>query len=153
MSETAEHPSELFLRFSRRSMIALFAIVLLLGAAALALMLSPSHEAFRVVSLAAVAAIGVVLMIVVRMAFQRRRWAEDAPEVKAVVYDDWRRTNMNRASRAALIVALTAQYPLALIFGFAMRLPAPVGAMAMMAATITIGLATLTGLFLFFDRD
>ena len=60
---------------------------------------------------------------------------------------------MHRASRVALIVVLMAQYPLVLLFEFVMQLPPPRGAFAMAASTITLGLATLMALFLFFDRE
>jgi uncharacterized membrane protein len=153
MIAPTEHPSELFLRFNQRSMAGLLVIVLLLGGSGLSLMLSPSHEVFRVASRVALAVVAIVLMVALPMSIWRRRWAADSPEVKVVVGDEWRRTNMDRASRAAFIVVLSVQYPLVLIFGFFMRLPAPRGAMAMMASTVTLGLATLLALFLYFDRE
>jgi hypothetical protein len=87
------------------------------------------------------------------MSLRRRRWAPDAPEVKAAMQDEWRRTNMDRASRTALIVVLIAQWPLGIVFGFLAQLPPPRAALAMAAATITLGLATLITLFLFFNRE
>lgn len=153
MTEPAEHPSELFLRFSGRSMAGLLVIVLLLGGSGLSLMLSPSHESFRVASNVALAAVAIVVLVALPMSIWRRRWLADSREVKVVMQDEWRRTNMDRASRGAFIVVLSAQYPLVLIFGFVMGLPAPRSAMAMMASTITLGLTTLVALFLYFNRE
>lgn len=153
MTESTDHPTELFLRSSRRSMAALLVIVLLLGAAALSLMLSPTHAVFRVASQASLAAVGIVSLVTLWMVLARRRFAPDSAEVKVVMEDEWRRTNILRASRAALIAVLIAQYPLVLLFGFGMDLPAPRGAFAMAAATITLGLGMLLALFLYFDRE
>jgi hypothetical protein len=153
MNERTDDRSELFLRFSRRSMIALLGIVVLLGASALSLMLSPSHAFFRVASQASLAAVAAVIMLAVPISIWRRRWSDASPDVEVVLQDEWRRTNMERATRAALIVILTVQYPLVLVFGFLMQLPAPRGAFAMAAATVTLGLATFMTLFLIFDRD
>jgi hypothetical protein len=82
-----------------------------------------------------------------------RRWDPPSPEAKAILNDELRQTSLNRASRAALIVVLIAQLPLGLVFGMLAQLPAARTAMAMAEATITLGMATLISLFLFFDRE
>ncbi|HEY5611350.1 MAG TPA: hypothetical protein VIL97_09100 [Thermoanaerobaculia bacterium] len=145
--------SELFLRFSRQRMIALLVVVVLLGASALALMISPTREIWRSASYAAIASVAIALIVVVALSLRRRQWSPTAREVTVVMQDEWRRTNMERASRAALITVLAVQYPFVMIFGFAMDLPAPRGAFAMAASTITLGLTTMIGLFLYFDRE
>jgi len=134
-------------------MIALLVVVVVLGATALSLMLSPAGAVRSPANLVWwLLPVAIALLVAVPMSLRRRRWAPDAPEVKAAMHDEWRRTNRDRASRSALIVVLIAQWPLGLIFGF-LTLPAPRVAFAMAAATITLGLATWIMLFLNFDRE
>ncbi|HUP64340.1 MAG TPA: hypothetical protein VM557_03570 [Thermoanaerobaculia bacterium] len=153
MTDSTQHPAELFLRFSRRSVIALLATVILLGGAALSLMLSPSRAFFETASKVSLVAVAVALLVTILVALHRRRWPASSPAVQVVMDDEMRRASVLRASRAALITVLLAQYPLVLLFGFFMELPAPRGAFAMGAATVTLGLITLLSLFLYFDRD
>ena len=64
--------------------------------------------------------------------------------------DEFRRVNLSRAQRAALIGVLILQIPLGLLFS---HLPAMRAVIAMGVTTITLGMATVITLFLFFDRD
>lgn len=152
MTEPADDRTELFLRFSRQNMIASLVIVLVLGGSALSLMLAPTRAVWRSAAQASLITVPIVIAVAVAMSLRRRRWASDAREVRLIMQDELRRTNMLRASRAALIVVLIAQWPLAMMLGFLTHLP-PRGAMAMAASTITLGLVTLITLFLFFDRE
>jgi len=153
MNQQLEDSTELFLRFSRRNMFILLVVVLLLGAAALAVMLTPSGRSWRIASQAALLPVAIAIIAATLSSYRGRSWNPDAPEVKLVMNDEWRRTNMLRASRTALIVVLVAQWPLALLFGFYMSLPSPRQASAMAASSLTLGLATLLALFLFLDRE
>lgn len=154
MEQPIKNRSEQALRFSRHYLIALLIVVVVLGATGLSLMLSPpgavrNHENLVWWLTPVVLAVTVALLISLR----RRRWPSDSPEVRAVAQDEWRRKNADRASRTALIVVLAAQWPLGLILGFLQRLPPARAAMAMATSTITIGLLTMIGLFLIFDRE
>jgi len=152
MSQATDDRSELFLQFSQRKLTTLLVIVLAVGAAGLALMLTPTGTVWRAVSRISLVPVAVAIVLIVQMTLRGRRWPPDSPEVRMAMQDEWRRTNMNRASRLALVVVLLAQWPLALVLGFT-QIPAPRGAMAMAMASITLGLATQIALFLFFDRE
>jgi hypothetical protein len=148
--ESVEH----FARFSRRSMFALLAVVLLTGGTGIALAFSPQGAVARSVARGAwFIPVAITMFIAVQCSMRGRRWSPDAPEVKAIMQDEWRRTNMDRAARLALIIVLLGQWPLALIVGFLFELPPPRTAMAMAASVTTLGLATMITLFLFFDRE
>ena len=154
MNESTEHPSELFLRFSRRSMIAMLLVVGVLGSTGLSLMLSPRGAVGDPANLAWwLAPVVIAALVAIGVSLGRRRWDPDSPEVSVIMQDEWRRTNMNRAFRGALIVILVAEWPLAVGLGMTTQIEPQRVAMAMAAATITLGLGTLIALFLFFDRE
>jgi len=155
MSQPAPAQSELLLRFSRRSMMAMLFVVIALGAVGLTLIVSPEGAVGKQANLMSwLIPVGIVILVAaLQTSLHRQRWDPRSPEVKAIMRDEWRQTNMNRATRAAMIVALVAQWPLALTFGFLTKLPPPRMAMAMAASTMTLGLTTLIALFLFFDRE
>lgn len=135
-------------------MIALLVIVIVLGATVVALTLSPEGAVSRSTARGFwLIPVSIVIFVALQTSLRGRRWTPDAPEVKAIMQDEWRQTNMARASRAALIVVLVAQWPLGLLFGFLLLLPPPRCASAMAASSITLGLATLIALFLLFDRE
>lgn len=153
MTEPTVDRSDLFLRFTRQNMIVLLVLVVLLGASGLSLMLAPTHAVWLSAARVSLITVGIVIAVAVAMSLRRARWAPDAPEVRAVMQDEFRRTNMARASRVTLIVVLVAQWPLAMVLGSLTHLGPPRGAMAMAASTIILGLATLITVFLFFDRE
>jgi len=155
MTEPTDNPSESLVRFSRRSMNTMLVIVLVLGATTLAMTLWAEGAASRFMSQAAwvVPVAIVILAAALRATLRGRRWDPRSPEAKAILNDELRQTSLNRASRAALIVVLVAQLPLGLLFGMLAQLSATRTALAMAEATITLGMATLISLFLFFDRE
>jgi hypothetical protein len=152
MIDPIEDPSERFLRFHRRKMIALLIVGVAVGAIGLALMLTPTGPAWRSISRASLVPIAIAVVVVVQLMARTRRWAPDSPEVRRASDDEWQRTVMDQASRTALIVVLIAQWPLALMLGF-LEFPPPRASMAMAMATITVGLATQLGLSLYLDRE
>lgn len=155
MIQTNEHPVEVLQRFSRRSMIALLFIVSVLGGTALALILSPEgavgRSAARGMWLIPVAI--VIVVAALQSSLRGRRWDPKSPDVKTVMDDELRRANMDRASRISLIVVVAAQWPLAMTIGILGGLPPIRTAMAMAAASITLGMLTVISLFLFFERE
>lgn len=154
MTEPTVDRSELFLSFNRRKMIALLGIVIVVGAIGLAILLTPSGPAWRTVSRASLIPVAIAIIVAVQMSLRGRRWAPDSPEVRMAMQDEWWKTNMDRASRIALVVVLLSQYPLAWLFGLIMSdLPQPRPSFAMAFATITLGAVTQLGLFLYFDRE
>jgi RsiW-degrading membrane proteinase PrsW (M82 family) len=155
MVETASSRSEILLQFSRRSMFVLLFVVIVMGAVALGFTLSPEGEAgnrWQPLSWLLPVAITIVAAGL-NTSLRGQRWDPSSPEVKTIMQDEWRRANIARASRAALIGVLLAQWPLALIFGFLMRLSPSRMAMTMAASTMTLGLVILISLFLYFDRE
>lgn len=154
MNDRTEHPSEILQRFSRRNLYVLLVIILLLGATGIAITLSPQGAVARSSERAAwFIPIAIAIIAGVQTSLARRRWDPKSEEVKRILEDEWRRTNMARASRAALVTVLVAQTPLAWTFGFLTELPPVRLAFAMALSTITLGLTTLIALFLIFDRD
>lgn len=149
MPSPMESRSERFLRFSRRSMTVLLLLVIAVGSTCVAV-------AFRPASANWPNAIPPLWIVAVALAagLQRTlggdRWDPRTPEVRAIIEDEWRRSNMDRARRVAFVVVLGAQIPLGLLLT---SLPSLRALMAMAAATITLGLATLLALFLYLDRD
>lgn len=155
MIQSNEGSVDVLQRFSRRSMVALLFVVAALGGTGLALILSPEgavgRSAARAAWLLPVAI--VIVAAVVQGSLRGRRWKPDSPEVRVILEDELRRASMDRASRIALIVLVAAQWPLGLLIGFVSGLPGHRTAMAMAAASITLGLLTLITLFLYFDRE
>lgn len=154
MTDSKESSLDVLQRFSRRSMVTLLFVVILLGGTALALILSPDGAIGRSATRAAylIPVVIVVAATAVQSSLRGRRWNPSSPEVAAILQDEWRRANMDRAFRISLIVLLAAQWPLGMLVGL-VDLPAVRIAMAMAAASITLGLVTLVSLFLYFDRE
>jgi hypothetical protein len=154
MSERASDSVERFFRFSRKSMVALLFIVLLVGVTGIVLTTWPRQVIPLATSRGALLIpVAVAIVLGAQRARLGRRWSPQSPEVKIVMHDEFRRANLDRSARLALIVVLIAQYPLALVYGILSRLPAPQLAFGMFFSTITIGLTTLISLFLYFDRE
>lgn len=154
MTESPIHPAEDFLRFSRKSMFAMLVVVIVLGATALSLMLSPPGAVGRASNLGWwLIPVVVAAVIAVATSVRARAWNRDSPEVKMVMEEELRRTNMLRASRFTLIAVLAIQWPMAMAFSTITWLRGERMAMVMAASTITLGLITLIALFLIFDRE
>jgi FtsH-binding integral membrane protein len=152
MSNPNADETELLLRVNRRSLAILLAVILIIGAAFISAVLQPDGLPARIIThmpwmLPALLA-GAALIL--QIPLKGKRWTPQAPEVRAVLDDEFRRTNLGRAQRTALVVVLLVQFPLGLLL---MRLPAAHVAMVMAGATITIGLAVAIAAFLFFDRE
>ncbi len=150
-----DNASEHLVRFSRLGMRTMLVIVLAFGAATLAMTFWPEGAASRFMAQGSIyIPIAIVILVAaLRGTLRGRRWDPRSPEARAILNDELRQTSLNRASRAALIVALVAQLPLALLFGTLTHLPAMRTGLAMAEATITLGWATFIALFLFFDRE
>lgn len=154
MNPSTHHRSEQFFRFWRRHLIAVLAVVILLGTTAVSLTLSPPGAVRNPDNLAWwLAPIGLAVCVALPMSICRRRWDANSPEVRVVATDEWRQEVMNRAARTALLVVLIVQWPLGLSIGFFTTLSSPRIAMAMAAATITIGLTAFIATFLVVDRE
>jgi hypothetical protein len=148
--------SEVFVRFHRRNLIAVLVITLVLGAVGLALALSPPGAAGDLRNLP-LWMLPILIFIFSRLLMMvgGRRIDPRSPEVQAAIQDEWRRTNMFRAARVALIVVLIGQCPLGLAFAFLTQArldPAHVAG-GMAASTIVLGIVTTIILFLYFDRE
>jgi len=161
MAESVPSRSEVFLRFTRRSMVILLLLVLSLGLMGLAMVLWPDGAVSRSFERASWAvAIGIVLVgSVLQTSWRRHRFTADSAEVKAVMNDELRRNSMDRARLIAFVVVLLAQVPIALLFshtalglGFG-DLPAFRAVMAMAVSTITLGMTVFIVSFLLFDRE
>jgi hypothetical protein len=141
--------SEKYLRFTRRSTIVLLLLVIGVGGTGVAMAFRPASPRWPQAMLP-LWIVAVVVAVGLQRTLGGERWDPRAPEARAIAADEWRRGNMDRARRVAFVVVLGAQLPLALLLSV---LPPARAAIAMAAATITVGLATLLALFLHFDRD
>jgi len=151
----SNHPgsrTEDLLRFSRRSMFAQLILISCLGALALGMAIWPDGSAARLVTgMPWMIPIGTVFLVTaLRSSLRGQKWDPNSPEAKRIFSDELRRASMSRATRAAFIVVLVAQLPLALLL---FHLPALRAVMAMAVSTITLGMLTVTALFLYFDRE
>jgi carbon starvation protein CstA len=149
MTNPTETRSEQYLRFSRRSMTVGLLLVLAIGGVCLAMAVQ-SHALVWSRAIPVLWIVAVVIAAGLQRTLGGERWNPRAPEARAIMEDEWRRSNMERARRVAFVVALGAQLPLGLLLA---GLPSLRAVMAMATATLTLGLATLIGLFLYFDRD
>jgi hypothetical protein len=143
------------LRSSRRSLIAVLAMLLIAAATLIAHALRPGSlvsdwpsKAPWLIPTAIVifAATNAMLM------GGSRASAEEAKNViKTVIEDEFRQVNLVRAQRLALAVVLVAQGPLAALALSGLTTAAAVTVMAV--TTATLGIATLIVSFLVFDRE
>lgn len=152
MAVSNDSRSEKYLRYSHRSMVVVLALMVTIGSVSLAMALQPDGVVARwMPRLSAIVPIAIVLVAGALAATLRGdRWDPNAPEARAIVQDEWRRLNMARAMRGAFVVVVAAQVPLALWLG---TLPSPRAAMAIAITTMTLGVATLSALFLIFERE
>lgn len=152
MTDSSQTRTELYLRFTRRSFVGVLALILALGGFCLVAALQP-HGAFaeHIERYSWLIPIGIVILASSPLTFQRRhRFTPDSPEVKAVMKDELRRANMDRARTFALFVVLLVQVPMAL---FLSRWPSLSAVLAMAVATITVAMSSLITSFLVLDRD
>src|SRR5205807_4207678 len=142
----------LLLRINRRSLAVLLAAILLLGAIFISTVLWPAGVLAQVVTrmpwLLPMLLAGSALLL--RAPLKSRRWTPQAPEVRAIFDDEFRRANLARAQRVALVTVLLAQFPIGLLL---MRLPGARVGMVMAGATVTVGMAAMVAAFLFCDRE
>jgi hypothetical protein len=152
MSESEETRAERYQRFSQGSMIVTLVLVLVLGSICVGMAFEP-HAASRWMARSGwMLAVAIAIAVVTLRAATLRgdRWNPRAPEARAILHDEWRRTSMDRAMRVAFVVVIGAQVPLALLL---IHLPSPRAVTAMAAATATLGLATFIALHLFLSRQ
>jgi hypothetical protein len=149
MAGPLQSRSEKFLRFSRQSMTVLLLLVVAVGAVCVAMAFHPASSTWSR-ALAPLWIVAVVIAAGLQRTLGGERWDARIPEVRAIVEDEWRRSNMDRARRVAFVVVLVVQLPLALLLE---SLPSLRAVIAMASATITLGLATLLVVFLYLDRD
>jgi hypothetical protein len=150
--ESSEDETDLLLRASRRALFLVLLLILALGATVLGRALWPdSVLATWPVRFPWLLPVLVVIMGVAgRLLMRGRTWDPKGLEMKKIQHDEFRQMNLSRAQRAALITVLVLQIPLGLLFA---HLPGMRAVMAMGAATITLAMALLIALFLFFDRE
>ncbi|MDX1382786.1 MAG: hypothetical protein R3190_04025 [Thermoanaerobaculia bacterium] len=150
MERTQDRSPESFDRFRRRSLMANLFVVVVLGLTVLAMTLGVApvrgNLGWWLLPL------GLALLVAVPTSVLGRRWGADSPAARVVEEDEWRRSNLARASRVGFVGVLAIQWPLALLVGWA-DLASPRGEMAMGAATVVVGLAVFMALFLVLDRD
>src|SRR5438067_897837 len=145
MSPMTSNTTEPYLIISRRGFVLLLIAFLWLGATCLAIAFLPE----TILACWPMRAPWIFPATLVfgwaglRATLKGRRW--DPHLAEAVVNDEFRRSNLLRAQRAALIAVLSLQVPLALA---AMHLPVARALVAMSGSTITIGACVLIASFL-----
>jgi len=144
--------SDLFFRLSRRSLVFLLSLWVILGATVLAMVIRPESALAQWMSRAPwIAPVAIVLVVAaLGTSFRRLGLAPNSSEMRAILKDEWRQACLARAFRGAFFVVLGAQIPLALLL---VPLPATRALWGMAGSTICLGMATFTSLFLAFDRE
>ena len=150
--ESTHDETDLLLRASRRALVIVLFMVLTFGATVIGRSVWPdSTLAMWPARLPWLLPVLTVLALVTMRSFLHERvWDPKSREVKMLQQDEFRRTNLSRAQRGALIFVLVIQIPLGLLFA---HLPAMRAVMAMGTTTITFGMVILIALFLLFDRE
>jgi hypothetical protein len=142
---------EMLLRVNRRALAVILLLIVFLGATAMAIAIWPDtwlgEWPLRFPLLFPIAVL--LASFCLRFLGGGRDFRADAAEVKVVLNDDFRRANLLRAQRIALVLILIAQVPLGLLF---MRVQSTRAVIGMGGATIALGLSAVILLFLFFDR-
>ena len=153
-TQSTETSSELLVRMSRRGMFAMLVMVLVLGGTLLGQTLWPEAPASRWVERSSwvFGLATVLLFLVLRWPLRGRVFDPRSREVQAILQDELRQSSLNRAARAALLVSLVGQFPLALLFMLA-RLSPKQALLAMAESTVLLGMVTFITLFLLFDRE
>jgi hypothetical protein len=137
-------------------MLLLLIVIVALGAVALALALRPDSAIAQVLEKAPwffpiATIIGVAA---VQTSLRKNRWDPKSPEVQAIMNDEWRRTNLDRAMKIAFIVILVVQLPLGWLFGVMLaQLSVLRAVLGLAVSTITLGMTTFVATFLILDRD
>ena len=143
---------EMLLRVNRRALAVLLLLIVFLGATAVAMASWPDtwlgQWPLRFPLLFPIAVL--LAFFCLRFFGGGRNFRPDAAEVKVVLNDDFRRANLLRAQRIALVLILSAQVPLGLLF---MRVPTTRAVIGMGGTTIALGVSAVILLFLFFDRE
>lgn len=88
------------------------------------------------------------------------RLRRDDPAVRAVLEDEQRRNAFQKAFKGAFITTLLSQFPLAILFMLRPTVklaihpsPMALGPVFMGAFSVVIGVGSLIGFFLYFDRE
>ena len=149
MLDREEKPVEALARMSRRALLLILAAIAILGGTAVAMAVAPSSFLARWPAALPWLIPGATLMAYVAFRVGGAGRLSPAPQNGRSLKDELRQHRLARAQRAALILALGAQIPLALLMK---SLPAQNAVMGMATATITIGLAAMVACFLVLDR-
>ena len=151
MTKPAPTP-ELLLRLQRRSLFLVLILIAGSGAFVIASSFWPDGAvANRVAQVPWLFPMIAIFSVSVQQTWMRKHHlTRDMPEYKAMMNDEWRRSALDRAWKGALFAVLIAQILLPLLF---VNLPTVRALWGMAATTVTLGLATQIGLFLFFDRE
>ncbi len=144
-------PAEALSQLSRRGLLLILAAIMMLGGTAAAMAVAPASLLARwpaewpwLIPGATLAA-----FIVVRVS-GGRGWPRASQNGNRDQANELRQQRLARAHRAALILTLVAQIPLALMMN---KADVQNAAMGMATTTITIGLAAMVTCFLVFDRN
>jgi hypothetical protein len=150
-TEISKDQIDLILRFSRRGLIVLLLTFLWLGATVVGMAFWPNSLLARWPGVVPwlFPVVMVLAMFALRMPL-RGRWPSRSHKLKLILQDEFRRSNLARAQRAAFAVVVAAQVPLGLLV---LHLPARQAVIGMAGTTVSLGLVTLTALFLIFDRE
>ncbi len=150
MAEPISNRSEIYLRFSRRSMAVVLMVVLMLSAMGIALTLHANVPKTAIWLIPIAIAIAVVVL---QSTTRGDRWDPESPEAKALLNDEWRQANLNRATRVAFGLTLLVQVPLGLLFAAGLELQVQQAVTAMVISTTGFGVTSMISLFLWFDRE
>lgn len=151
MIPTTPDRTELVIRYGRRSLALGLTWLGVLGTC-LALQVFDPEGPFTAMSNHLLKGLPIALPIAVaalQASLKGKGFTTKDPEVRAVMEDEFRRVNLNKAFRCAFFSVFVLQVPLGLA---AWNLPPHVGLAFMGGFTILLGVMALMAYFLFFDR-
>lgn len=151
MTSTTPERTELVIRYGRRSLALCLAWLGLLGAC-LGLQVFVPGGPITGMTNNLLKGLPIALPIAVAAlqgSLKGKGFSTTDPDVQAVLKDEFRRANLNKAFRCAFFTVFVLQVPLGLAVW---HLPTHVALSLMGGFTILLGVMALLGFFLFFDR-
>lgn len=151
MSSTTSERTELVIRYGRRSLALALAWLGMMGTC-LALQVFDAEGPFTGMSNNLLKGLPIALPIAVaalQASLKGKGFNSKDPDVRAVLEDEFRRANLNKAFRCAFFTVFVLQVPLGLA---AWNLPSHVALYFMGGFTVLLGVMALLAFFLFFDR-
>jgi hypothetical protein len=151
MNSTTPERTELVIRYGRRSLALCLVWLGLLGTCLAFQVFDPEGPLTAMANnLLKFLPIGLpIVLVALQASLKGKGFAKNDPDVRAVMEDEFRRANLNKAFRCAFFTVFIIQVPLGLAVW---NHPTHVALYFMGGFTVLLGVMALMAFFLFFDR-